>query len=89
MSEISFIEHLPVTVLDTDQINYLQENVLMWVDIMIMFALICLFVDIYISMFAWVLFNGFYFCEELLELISAELEEILVLFSLYFYFFTK
>ena len=83
------MEHLPVTVLDTDQINYLQENVLMWVNIIIMFALICLFVDIYISMFAWVLFNGFYFCEELLELISAELEEILVLLPLYFYIFTK
>ena len=78
-----------MTVLDTDQINYLQENVLMWVNIIIMFALICLFVDIYISMFAWVLFNGFYFCEELLELISAELEEILVLLPLYFYIFTK
>ena len=83
------MEHLPVTVLDTDQINYLQENVLMWVNIIIMFALICLFVDIYISMFAWVVFNGFYFCEELLELISAELEEILVLLPLYFYIFTK
>ena len=78
-----------MTVLDTDQINYLQENVLMWVNIIIMFALICLFVDIYISMFAWVVFNGFYFCEELLELISAELEEILVLLPLYFYIFTK
>ena len=83
------MEHLPVTVLGTDQINYLQENVLMWVNIIIMFALICLFVDIYISMFAWVVFNGFYFCEELLELISAELEEILVLLPLYFYIFTK
>ena len=83
------MEHLPVTVLDTDQINYLQENVLMWVNIIIMFALICLFVDIYISMFAWVVFNGFYFCEELLELISAELEEILVLLPLYFYIITK
>ena len=83
------MEHLRVTVLDTDQINYLQENVLIWVNIIIMFAFICLFVDIYISMFAWVVFNGYYFCEQLLELISAELEEILVFFSLSFYFFTK
>ena len=83
------MDHLWVTVLDTDQINYLQENVLIWVNIITMFAFICLFVDIYISMFAWVVFNGFYFCEELLELISAELEEILVLLPLYFYIFTK